>query len=86
MLPLVIVALCPPALGALLDRMLALLHRAPLERRPSFPGLARAVAWNLAGWLRLREQRSEHRCNLLVDASPDSRGTQCRVGCVRMSL
>jgi uncharacterized membrane protein YbhN (UPF0104 family) len=52
-LPLVIVALCPPALGTLLDRMLAVLHRAPLERRPSFPGLARAAAWNLAGWLML---------------------------------
>jgi len=51
--PLVIVALCPPVLGALLDRLLAVLHRAPLERRPSFPGLARAVAWNLAGWLML---------------------------------
>jgi glycosyltransferase 2 family protein len=52
-LPLVIAALCPPALGALLDRLLAVLHRAPLERRPSFLGLAKAVAWNLAGWLML---------------------------------
>jgi len=52
-LPLVIVALCPPVLGSLLDRLLAVLHRAPLERRPSFPGLAKAVAWNLAGWLML---------------------------------
>jgi glycosyltransferase 2 family protein len=50
---LVIAALCPPVLGTLLDRLLAVLHRAPLERRPSFPGLARAVAWNLAGWLML---------------------------------
>jgi uncharacterized membrane protein YbhN (UPF0104 family) len=52
-LPLIIVALCPPVLGALLDRLLAVLHRAPLERRPSFPGLIKAVAWNLAGWLML---------------------------------
>jgi glycosyltransferase 2 family protein len=52
-LPLVIAALCPPVLGTLLDRLLAVLHRAPLERRPSFPGLAKAVAWNLAGWLML---------------------------------
>ena len=52
-LPLVIAALCPPVLGTLLDRLLAVLHRAPLERRPSFLGLAKAVAWNLAGWLML---------------------------------
>ena len=52
-LPLVIAALCPPVLGALLDRLLAVLHRAPLERRPSLLGLAKAVAWNLAGWLML---------------------------------
>ena len=52
-LPLIIAALCPPVLGALLDRLLAVLHRAPLERRPSFPGLIKAVAWNLAGWLML---------------------------------
>jgi glycosyltransferase 2 family protein len=52
-LPLVIAALCPPVLGILLDRMLAVLHRAPLDRRPSFLGLTKAVAWNLAGWLML---------------------------------
>jgi len=52
-LPLVIAALCPPVLGSLLDRLLAVLHRAPLDRRPSFPGLAKAVAWTLAGWLML---------------------------------
>jgi uncharacterized membrane protein YbhN (UPF0104 family) len=52
-LPLIIAALCPPVLGTLLDRLLALLRRAPLERRPSLAGLARAVAWNLAGWLLL---------------------------------
>jgi glycosyltransferase 2 family protein len=52
-LPLVLAALCPPVLGTLLDRMLAVLHRAPLERRPSLLGLAKAVAWNLAGWLML---------------------------------
>jgi glycosyltransferase 2 family protein len=52
-LPLIIAALCPPLLGTLLDRLLAVLHRAPLERRPSLLGLAKAVAWNLAGWLML---------------------------------
>jgi glycosyltransferase 2 family protein len=52
-LPLVIAALCPPVLGALLDRLLAVLHRAPLDRRPSLLGLAKAVAWNLAGWVML---------------------------------
>jgi glycosyltransferase 2 family protein len=52
-LPLVIAALCPPVLGVLLDRLLAVLHRAPLDRRPSLPGLAKAVAWNLVGWLML---------------------------------
>jgi glycosyltransferase 2 family protein len=52
-LPFVIAALCPPVLGTLLNRFLRVLHRAPLERRPSLPGLARAVAWNVAGWLML---------------------------------
>jgi uncharacterized membrane protein YbhN (UPF0104 family) len=52
-LPLVLAALWPPVLGTLLDRLLAALHRAPLDRRPSLPGLAKAVAWNLAGWLML---------------------------------
>jgi uncharacterized membrane protein YbhN (UPF0104 family) len=52
-LPLIIAALCPPVLGRVLDRLLTLVHAQPLERRPSWPGLAKAVAWNLAGWLML---------------------------------
>jgi uncharacterized membrane protein YbhN (UPF0104 family) len=48
--PLVLVALYPPVLGALLDRMLRLVRRPPLERRISLPGLARCVGWSILGW------------------------------------
>lgn len=52
-LPLIVAALCPPVLGRLLDLLLRLIRRPPLERRPSWRGLARAVAWDIAGWLLL---------------------------------
>ena len=52
-LPLIIAVLCPPVLGRLLDRLLTLLRSQPLERRPSSRGLAKALAWSLAGWLLL---------------------------------
>jgi len=51
--PVIITGLCPPVLGRALDRVLAALRSQPLERRPSWRGLGRAVAWNLAGWLLL---------------------------------
>jgi glycosyltransferase 2 family protein len=52
-LPLIAVGLWPPVFGAVVDRGLRLARRAPLERRPSWRGLARAVAWNVLGWLLL---------------------------------
>jgi glycosyltransferase 2 family protein len=51
--PVLLAVLCPPVLGRILDRLLALLRFQPLERRPTWQGLRRAVAWNLAGWLAL---------------------------------
>src|SRR5215475_7478539 len=54
--PLVGLALCPPVLGRLLDRALAVTRRPPLPAWPSWRGLRRALAWNLAGWLLLGAQ------------------------------
>jgi glycosyltransferase 2 family protein len=49
--PVLLAVLCPPVLGRILDRLLTLLRFQPLERRPTWHGLGRALAWNLAGWL-----------------------------------
>jgi Lysylphosphatidylglycerol synthase TM region len=49
--PLILIALYPPVLGRLMDRALTLARRPPLERRPTFPGLAKAAAWTALGWL-----------------------------------
>jgi uncharacterized membrane protein YbhN (UPF0104 family) len=54
--PLVGVCLCPPVLGRLLDRALALARSQPLACWPSWQGLQRALGWNLAGWLLLGSQ------------------------------
>jgi len=54
--PLVGLALCPPVLGRLLDRALAMTRRPPLPAWPSWRGLRRALGWNLAGWLLLGAQ------------------------------
>lgn len=54
--PLVGLGLCPPVLGRLLDRALALTRRPPLPAWPSWAGLRRAIAWNLVGWLLLGAQ------------------------------
>jgi glycosyltransferase 2 family protein len=51
--PLIVAVLCPPVLGRVLNRVLAVLRSQPLERMPTWPGLGRALAWNLAGWLLL---------------------------------
>jgi glycosyltransferase 2 family protein len=51
--PVIGAGLCPPVLGRVIDRGLALVKRPPLERRPSWPGLGRALAWTVAGWLLL---------------------------------
>ena len=55
-LPLIAACLCPPVLGRLLDGLLILLRRQPLELRPSWRGLAGALALNVAGWLLLGVQ------------------------------
>jgi len=49
--PVIAIGLCPPALGRLIDRGLTLIARPPLERRPSWGGLARALGWTALGWL-----------------------------------
>jgi uncharacterized membrane protein YbhN (UPF0104 family) len=54
--PLVGICLCPPVLGRLLDRGLALTRSQPLATRLSWRGLGRALGWNLAGWLLLGVQ------------------------------
>lgn len=48
--------LCPPVFGPLVDRGLRLAKRQPLERRPTWRGLGRALAWTLLGWLLLGVQ------------------------------
>jgi uncharacterized membrane protein YbhN (UPF0104 family) len=55
-IPAIAAALCPPVLGRVLDRVLALIRSQPLERRPTWAGLGRALLWNLAGWLLLGVQ------------------------------
>ena len=54
--PLVGFALCPPVLGRLLRRGLALMRSQPLPAWPSWRGMGRALGWNLAGWLLLGTQ------------------------------
>lgn len=49
--PVIAVGLCPPVLGRLIDRALALIRQPPLEHRPSWGGLARALGWTVLGWL-----------------------------------
>jgi len=48
---LALAGLYPPLTSAVLNRGLRLLRRAPLERGVSGPGIARAVAWGVLGWL-----------------------------------
>jgi uncharacterized membrane protein YbhN (UPF0104 family) len=52
-LPVILVCLCPPVLGRLTDRALAVLRMPRLERRPTWRGLAVAVGWTVLGWLLL---------------------------------
>jgi uncharacterized membrane protein YbhN (UPF0104 family) len=54
--PVIALGLCPPVLGRLIDRVLALTARPPLERRPSWGGLAQALGWTAVGWLALGAQ------------------------------
>jgi hypothetical protein len=48
--PVIAVGLCPPVFGFVMDRLLRLARRPPLEQRPSWPNLAKALGWTLAGW------------------------------------
>lgn len=54
--PLIVGCLCPPVFGPIVDRALKIAKRAPLERRPTWRGLGRALAWTLLGWLLLGVQ------------------------------
>jgi hypothetical protein len=49
--PLILVGLCPPVFGRVLNRVLTLARQPPLGRRPSGPGIAKAAAWTALGWL-----------------------------------
>jgi uncharacterized membrane protein YbhN (UPF0104 family) len=49
--PAILVGLCPPVLGPVLDRVLLLVRQQPLERRPSWRGITQAVGWSALGWL-----------------------------------
>jgi uncharacterized membrane protein YbhN (UPF0104 family) len=51
--PVIALGLCPPVLGRLINRALTLTARPPLERGPSWGGLARALGWTVLGWLAL---------------------------------
>lgn len=54
--PLILLGLCPPVLGLVLDRALVLVRQQPLEQRPSWRGMLSACGWNTAGWLLLGAQ------------------------------
>jgi len=47
----VLIGLYPPVTGFVLDRLLRLVGRPPLERRIGMAGMARAIGWWLLGWV-----------------------------------
>jgi len=49
--PFLLAVLHPRVLNPLLDRVLRLFHRPPLEHRLTLRGIAVAVGWNVAGWI-----------------------------------
>ena len=49
--PLILIALYPPLLGAVLDKLLSVVRLPRLERRVSLPGLARCVGLSALGWI-----------------------------------
>jgi len=49
--PFAVACLWPPVIKAVLDRVLKLARRAPLEKPISAGGMARALAWTALGWL-----------------------------------
>jgi hypothetical protein len=50
-IPVIVACLCPPILVRLTDRVLGVIRLQPLERRPTWRGLAVAVGWTVLGWL-----------------------------------
>jgi glycosyltransferase 2 family protein len=50
LLPVILILLSPPALNRLLVLVLRLSRLPPLDQRISFIGLARTMAWAIAGW------------------------------------
>ena len=55
-LPVLLVCMWPPVLGWLTDWVLVVLRQQPLERRPTWRGLAVATGWTVLGWLMLGVQ------------------------------
>jgi glycosyltransferase 2 family protein len=49
--PFAVACLYPPVIKFGLDLVLRVVHRAPLEKSVSLPGMARALAWTTLGWL-----------------------------------
>ena len=49
--PLLVALFFPPVLSRVINLVLVLLRRAPLERHPTGAGIIRAVAWTMTGWL-----------------------------------
>lgn len=49
-LPLLLVLLWPGVLNRVLDRLLRLVRRPPLERRLTLPGIGRAAGWAMLAW------------------------------------
>lgn len=50
-LPVFLVVLSPPVLGALVDLALRVTKRAPLKTRPTWRGIGAGVAWQTVAWL-----------------------------------
>jgi uncharacterized membrane protein YbhN (UPF0104 family) len=49
--PLLVALFFPPVLSRVINLVLVLLRRPPLERHPTGAGIAKAVTWTVAGWL-----------------------------------
>jgi uncharacterized membrane protein YbhN (UPF0104 family) len=49
--PFLVALFFPPVLSRVINFVLAVLRRAPLERHPTGTGIAKAVAWTTVGWL-----------------------------------
>jgi uncharacterized membrane protein YbhN (UPF0104 family) len=49
--PLLVALLFPPILGRVINAILIVFRRPPLERRPTGAGIAKAAIWTVAGWM-----------------------------------